>query len=373
MSRAGRHAIPWLMLALSLACREHAAYEKPLTMVAVAPVARHAAATGVRYSATVEPAVRLDLAFKTGGYVRTLLQVRGQDGRVRDVQEGDRVAAGAVLATLRESDYLEKRNQARAQLREAEAALAQASQDYERAGRLFAEQSLTRTDYDGARTRAEVTRAKVDGARAIVQEVENALGDASLKAPIDAIVLDRRVEVGTLAGPGMPAFVLADTRRVKVVFGVPDVMLRTMRLGAEERITTASLPGQGFTGQVTLVAPVADPRTRVFDVEVTIPNPTDQLKVGMVASLQLEDTAPSSLVVVGLGSIVRSKDRPDGYAVYVVTDEGGRSIARLRNVTLGEALGNWMAVQDGLAVGERVVTSGASLVIDGEPVRVVPR
>ena len=166
--------------------------------------------------------MRVDLAFKRGGYVESLLQVRGADGIARSVQEGDLVASGAVLATLRQSDYVDKRTQAEAQLREAEASLSHATSESERAGRLFATGSLTKRDYDAAQTQVDVIRAKRDGARALVQEAQNAVADTNLASPIDGVVLKRLVEVGSLAGPGTPGFVIADSRRVKVVFGAPD-------------------------------------------------------------------------------------------------------------------------------------------------------
>jgi multidrug efflux system membrane fusion protein len=158
------------------------------------------------------------------------------------------------------------------------------------------------------------------------------------------------------------------------VFGAPDVMVRSLKLGAPLGITTAPMAGEIFTGRVSLIAPLADPRSRVFDVEVTIPNADDRLKVGMVASLQVEEAgAASAPLVVGLGSIVRDKSRPDGYAVFVLDAAAGAPVVKRRSVSLGQAFGNWIAVTSGLAEGERVVTSGATLVTDGARVTVAER
>src|SRR5262245_1940435 len=143
-----------------VACHRSAPYEKPLTPVIVRAVESYAEPGGFRYSATVEPNVRVDLAFKRGGYVESLMQVPGPGGSIRQVQEGDRVASGAVLATLRETDYVDKRMQAESQLREADASLAHATSESDRAGRLFATGSLTKRDYDAARTQVDVIRAK---------------------------------------------------------------------------------------------------------------------------------------------------------------------------------------------------------------------
>ena len=75
-----------------------------------------------------------------------------------------------------------------------------------------------------------------------------------------------------------------------------------------------------------------------------------------------------------LSAVVRPPGEPEGYAVYVVDSdgEGGAAVARLRRVALGEALGNTIAVTEGLKPGEKVIVTGATLVVDGQPVRVVP-
>jgi multidrug efflux pump subunit AcrA (membrane-fusion protein) len=69
---------------------------------------------------------------------------------------------------------------------------------------------------------------------------------------------------------------------------------------------------------------------------------------------------------------VKSKDNPNNYAVFVIEDRDGKQVARIRNVKLGEAYGNTVAVVDGLKTGEQVVTTGATLIVDGERVKVIP-
>jgi len=145
-----------------------------------------------------------------------------------------------------------------------------------------------------------------------------------------------------------------------------------LKIGMPLALTTEALP-EPFTGHVTSIASAADPRSRVFDVEVTFPNPGLRLKPGMIVSIKMANTHPAEEVpVVPMGSIVRSKNNPDGYAVFVVDDEGGKSVSRSRDITLGGALNNAVVVTAGLHPGERVITSGATLVSDGETVQIVP-
>lgn len=340
--------------------------QKPLTAVRVVVVAAEAGESAIRYTASIEPNSRVEVAFKVPGYVDDLLRI---DGRL--VQQGDRVQLGTRLARVSEADYVERVNQARSQLEEALAAGEQARQALERATQLYASKSLVKPDLESAQAAAEVTQAKIRGARAQLQEAENALADCVLKAPLGGVVLQRLVELGTLVAPGSPGFVIADTAAVKAVFGAPDVMVRQIAVGSQQVLNSAALPGGDFRGSVTRIASVIDPKSNVFDVEVTIPNRDDQLKVGMVVTLQVAATAPAPVsVAIPITAVIRS-DRASGYAVFMLDEEGGKQIARLRPVTLGTVLGNRITVTKGLVVGERVILNSAGLVTDGEQVRIV--
>jgi multidrug efflux system membrane fusion protein len=392
---------PLICTSLLLACGDREPSEKLPTPVRVQAVGQHRGDQGVRYSANINPLTRVDLAFKVGGYVREILQARGADGRRRNLQEGDTVAKGTVLARLRESDYVVKLNQATSQIAEARATIEQAKSqlaeakanledaklDFDRAANLFAAQSLTKADYDAAKARYEMAQARVEAARAQIErtqaktmgagqqreEMEIALQDSALKAPMDAVVLKRNIEVGTLVSPGTVGFVLADTSSVKAVFGVPDLVVQRLKVGSTLAITTEAIPGVEFRGQITALSPAADPKSRVFEVEITLPNPRNQLKAGMIASVSLDgERSTESHASVPLSAVVRSGGSGDDYAVFALEEQAGKQIARLRKVRLGPVFGNAVVVAEGLQVGERVIVTGATLVADGEPVRAVP-
>jgi RND family efflux transporter MFP subunit len=336
--------------------------------VRVQPVQFAGGASAIRYSAAIEPKTRIDLAFKVGGYIDALASVGG-----RRIQDGDRVTKGMVLARIRPSDSDERIKQARSQRSEAEAAGAAARAAHERATALFKSMSLSRPELEQAQSVYDTTQAKLAGARALVQQAENARADSVLTSPIDGIVLKRLIEVGSLVGPGTGGFVLADVSSVKAVFGAPDTMLTALKVGVTTPVRTEALPNREFVGRVTNIAPTADPRSRVFDVELTIPNSDGALRVGMVA-VAMVDTAPHAVqapLVVPLTAIVRPKDKPDGYAVYVVEEAGGKAVARVRTVTLGEIIGNEIAVVSGIRQGEKVIVSGATIVTDGETVSLI--
>ena len=381
--------------------REQKTTTPPIRPVRVAAVETTTVRDGVPYSASIRPATQVELAFKVAGYVDRIHQVAGMDGRSRIAQEGDAVTKDTVLAHVRVDDYEARLGQARAQLGEAQAAqetagfqltaartgLAQARLDLNRAQALLDTKSLTRADYDATRTRhdeasarvdaaaaqVELARARVQGARAQIREAELTVGDTSLRSPMDAVVIKRRIEVGSLVGAGAVGFVLADIRSVKAVFGVPDLVVASLRLGQPLALTTAALPDEAFNGRITAIAPSADPASRVFDVEVTIDNPRGRLRPGLIGAVIVGGGAsPRARTVLPLSAVVRPSAGAEGYAVFVVEEQGGRQLARLRRVKLGDALGNRITVTEGVRTGERVIVAGAALTTDGEAVQIVP-
>ena len=378
-----RHRLPPAALSLAAlllaaaSCRPKAASEPPGVPVRVQLVETASGIRGIRYSANVIPRAQVDVAFKVNGYVDAIRQVKGADGRARDLQQGDVVASGSMLAKVRDTDYVDNVRKAQANLDKANASLEKATNDFRRATNLQATNSITGPDYDSARQEYETAKAAVDGALAQLNEAQTSLGYATLKAPMNGTLLQRKIEVGDLVGPGTTGFVLADVSYVKVVFGVPDVMLSRVALGRKIQISTASVPGKSFTGTITAVSPSADANTRVSEIEVSVPNAAGELRDGMVASLEVPGNpgaaaaARAEAIAVPLAAVVQSKPGDGNYAVFVVSNDGNKEIAKLRPVELGQVVGNSVIVNAGLEAGSRVIVTGATIVRDGDAVRLI--
>jgi RND family efflux transporter MFP subunit len=329
-------------------------------------------ADGLRFSAVVTPDSEVPLAFRIPGYVTSLKQVRGQDGRMRDIAEGDRVSRGAVLVRIRSSEYEDKVRQASSQAAAAEAVAQKAKLDFDRATHLYDIQSLTKPDFDAARAQFDASEEQLKSARALTSEAEIALRDTSLIAPFDAEVVKKSVEMGAFVGPGVPAFALAKTDTVKIIVGVPDTVVRSMRLGQPVEVGIDAFPTRTFHARITRLSSAADAITRNFEVEVAIPNHDHLLKVGMIGALQFANTdgggrAPTLLVP--LSAVVQAKDGK--YGVFVVSDSSAGEVARLHSIEIGAVSGTEISVVNGLNTGDRIITTGANLLKDGQRVEVL--
>jgi RND family efflux transporter MFP subunit len=360
-----------LMAGLTACKQQNAAETLPLPVhtALVQPVAM---GNGAKYSASIVPYAQVTLAFQSSGYVDSIRQVKSPSGGMRNIDQGDWVQKGTVLAVVRQQEYLDRVQQAKAQLARSQADNDKAKLTWERVSALYASQSATKPDYDSAQTQLASTTASVSGAQAQLSEANVALSYCSLRAPFNGWIVSRNVDLGTLVGPATNGFTLADTQSVKAVFGVPDISMNRVRLGQHLSIVTDALP-QPFAGRVSAISPAADPKSRVFSVEVTIPNPHDRLKSGMIASLALEGLQlPQSVLAIPLSAVIRNPGVANGFAVMIAEGGGDTETARLRAIELGDIYGNMIAAKSGLNSGESVITTGAAIVKNGDKVRIIP-
>jgi RND family efflux transporter MFP subunit len=367
-----------------------------------------------RYSVSIEPFQKVDLAFKSGGIVEQILQVRGADGRMRNVQAGDRVAANVQLAQVRTLDYQHaldqaeaqhaqaqaqhaqaeaQRAQAQAELAQARANFSTAQVEYVRTSNLFQSASVVKPQFDEAKGRYEAGSAAVaaaeegvkaaeDGVKAAENGVAKAaaavgqarlsLRDTALNAPFAGWITARNVNRGSLVDGSTIGFSIQDTHLVKAAFAIPDFRLSGIRRGQKQSVLLEPLH-HTVTGVVTSISPQADPQSRVFTVEVTLDNPHEDIRPGMIGSLILGRTGNSRpRLVVPLTAVVRSPGDPDGFAVFRLIERGGKSCASAQTIQIGETFGDSIEVTRGLSAGQKIISLGGAHVHDGQQVSVIP-
>jgi multidrug efflux system membrane fusion protein len=357
--------------ALQVGC-EKAAPETPIVPVRTAEVKSIDTGTTNVYSANIQPYQQVDLSFQSNGYIVSIKQVRDADGHIRNVDQGDYISQGTVLAVVQKDQYQQKLDQAKASLAKSNAEHERAKLSFDRVSVLYKAGAATQPDYDDSRAQEQSTQAAVDNANAQIAEAQLALTYCDLRAPFDSWVLKRNVDLGTLVGPATNGFTLADTRTVKAVFGVPDTAIGRIKLGSPQTVTTEALPNP-FNGHVTAISAAADPKSRVYSVEVRIDNPKNLLKAGMIASITIGTPSPAGgVLVVPISAVVRSPANLNGFAVFVPEGPGDMVKVQTQDITLGNTYGNMIAVESGLQVGQRVVTSGTNMIKSGDRVKIIP-
>jgi multidrug resistance efflux pump len=395
-------------------CQNQAAIEPAIQTVTAGTVETVRPDTPERYTATITSFAQVDLAFKSAGLIEKIHQVRGADGRMRNVQAGDKVGRDTELALVRTVDYQQRVDQATAQLAQSEAQQAQveaqlgqseaqltqaqanfseAEIEYTRATNLFQSASLIKPQFDQAKGRYDSTAAAVKAAEAAVRaaaaalkggeagvakaraaasEAKLSLSDTSVRAPFDGWISARNVDRGTLVGNATIGFSMLDTHLVKAEFAVPDFSLKMVRLGQKLPVMLDAIQ-HAVQGVVTSISPQADPKTRVFSIEVTLDNARDDVRPGMIGSLALGIVRdPKPRLVVPLSAVVRAPSDPKSFAVFRLVPRDGKMYAQAQVIQIGQTLSNSIEVTDGLSAGQRVIVLGGSLVRDGQEVRVLP-
>src|SRR6516162_5721529 len=393
--------------ALFLSCSKQKQVEPVVQAVRAGVVEEIRSGPEERYSVSIEPYQKVDLAFKSGGIIQGILQVRGADGRMRNVQAGDKVARNAQLAQVRPLDYEHALEQAEAQRAQAQAQRAQAQAElararanfntaqveYVRASNLFESASMVKPQFDEAKGRYEAGSAAVaaaeegvkaaeDGAKAAESGVAKAaaavgqarlsLRDTAVNAPFAGWITARNVNRGSLVDGNTIGFSIQDTHLVKAAFAIPDFRLSGIRRGQKQPVLLEPLQRTAI-GVVTSISPQADPQSRVFTVEVTLDNPHEDIRPGMIGSLILGRTRDSRpRLVVPLAAVVRAPADPNGFAVFRLIDRGGKSCASAQTIQIGETFGDSIEVTRGLSAGQKIISLGGTQLHDGQQVSVIP-
>src|SRR6201993_4687342 len=186
-NRRGLASFHFLFVACALIGCESAqkAPEKPPIPVTVTEVQEYSGPEDVTYSASIVPYDQVNLACKSAGYVTTILQRKGVDGRERNLQQGDWVKKGEILARVRQSDYQNAVEQYQGQLEQAQAASLKSKQDFARAQALYDANAMTQSDYDAAKAQNDSSQGSVATAQAAVDQAHQSLDDCELRAPPD--------------------------------------------------------------------------------------------------------------------------------------------------------------------------------------------
>lgn len=314
--------------------------------VSIAQVQRVERVATISATGVVAAKSEVPLSFKTGGVVEMLA-----------VEEGQRVAAGQLLAQLDLSEI-------DAQVRKATAAAEQARRDLERARGLLADRAATREQVERAETALGVAASDVE-------VVEFNRRWSELHAPSGGWVVARHVEEGEHVAPGRPILTVAAAGSGWVLrLGLADREVVRLRLGDSAEIRVDALGGRTLPGRVAQIAEAADPRTGTFEVEVVVQPPNDgrvALKSGFVARAVLTPRDGDEQTLVPIEALARADGR-EGllYAVDPATAEW-RPVA----VRIAEILERELAIEGGLDGVDWVIADGARRIQRGQAIEIV--
>ncbi len=267
-----------------------------------------------------------------------------------NLKAGQAVQAGQVLVRLDDADLRARLQQAKAGVVSAEAAHAQAVIDEQRLRDVVKTGAASRVEYDRAALALKSTEAEVARFRATVEEVEAALAHATVRSPMDGIVIDKKVDVGDTVMPGQVLVSLFDPKRMQLIASVRESLAHRLAVG--QRIgVKIDLLDKLCEGTISEIVPEAQSASRSFQVKVTGPCPAG-IYTGMFGRILIPLDEEEVLV------IPRQAVRQVGQLELVEVVGGGRGGSRA--VRIGRSFGGDVEVLSGLRAGEEVVVREAA-------------
>jgi RND family efflux transporter MFP subunit len=352
---SARILVPALALLVLTACQPEkvAEVEKPARPVLAQSVHFEGRAAERTFVATIRPRTESDLGFRVGGKVaRRLANV------------GDAVKAGQALALLDETDLRLQREQADAELRSANAALAQADAELKRITSLRGEGWSTASAYDRQKAATEEARGRVARAERAASLAANALSYATLAADADGVVTAVQVEPGQVLAAGQAAIRLARLNEKEAVIAVPEAQVGGLHQ-AKASLSLWSNPDKRYEARLRELSPSADPATRTYLARFSLVGAGPEVQLGMTATLAAIAPENGRIARLPLSALFNQGSGP---AVWVI-DIDGRPV--LRPVTVAAYESREVLISSGVSEGDQVVTLGVQKIDAGQRVRVV--
>ncbi|PUE10315.1 efflux RND transporter periplasmic adaptor subunit [Limnohabitans sp. T6-20] len=337
-----------------VACSKAEAPKEPLRAVKVLTVAGGALNVEGEYAAEVRSRVESRLGFRVAG---KLVQ--------RSAEQGQRVAAGQLLAQIDAQDYQLAAQAALAQVSAAQSQRDLAAADFKRFEALKAQNFISGAELERRDATLKAADAALNQAKAQAQAQSNQAGYARLMASHAGVITAVEAEVGQVVSAGQPVLRLAHDGPRDAVFAVSEQMALALKVGQPMQATLAST-GQTLKGKVRELAASADPITRTYAVKLAL-DASDRLPLGATVNVLAAQLPGSQSAVIKLPT---SALRQEGQGTVVwLLDESSMTV-NTQSVQVGPVDGNEVVITSGLKPGQKVVSAGVHVLSPGQKVTV---
>ena len=230
---------------------------------------------------------------------------------------------------------------------------------YERTKRLVADNTVSKSEFD-------IATARRDEAAAMTRAKDAAVRKKTIRAPFDGILGIRRIDVGEYLDSGSEIVSLQSIDPIYLDFGTPERFIGEVSLGLSVTATVQGYPNEKFHGKITAFEPGIDRATRNLRMRAKFNNQNNRLRSGMFAEILSTLPRTDSVITIPETAVAYT---PYGNSVYVVEDNDGVLRANRRQIETGQARDGRVAVTQGLAENESVVSVGHNKLRNGMPVQ----
>jgi membrane fusion protein, multidrug efflux system len=310
--------------------------------------------SGPRLAGSLEAKERAAIAAEVGGSVLKL-----------GAELGDEVKRGQVLAKIEAIGSADTVRSARSAVSSAEQAAALAQRQAKRTATLVASGAQAEAQLEVDRNAVALAAAQVQEARARLVVASQSLRDATVVSPMDGVISEQAVHKGDVVSAGTRLFTVIDPSSMRLEASVPSVHLPELAVGAAVHFEIRGRPGETFTGEITRIAPAADPTTRQIPILVSIPNPARRLLAGLFAEGRIASQT-SSGVVLPLDAVEFAGSHP---TVTAVRDGKARPVEV--EVGVRDDTEELVLIASGIRAGETVVRGSLRSIAPGTPIKLI--
>jgi RND family efflux transporter MFP subunit len=267
-----------------------------------------------------------------------------------NVVAGLEVHKGDLLVKLDSSTWQNRKEMAEAKLKIAQSARDDAQKNHDRIKEAFGKSVATQAELDNAKYRLEGAQSEVVAAQRALDEAAMNLDYTQIRAPMDAVVIDKRVDVGDTVSPGQVLVSLYD--KMQLIANVREGLMKNLKTGQSIGVYIDDI-GAACEGKISEIVPQADPATRTFLVKVVGPCHAG-VRPGMYAKL-LVPLGDRKVLVIPPAAIVQ-------VGQLTMVDVANSDSSERRNVQLGKQIDfggkQYVQVLSGLKAGEKVAIGG---------------
>jgi len=297
-------------------------------------------------------------------------QVSGKLAAI-EFQEGQDVKAGDVLARIDDAIYKAQLDQATAKKAQDQALLANSKLDLERYTKLAQTNAGTQQQADTQRALVAQYEAQIKSDEAAIESAQATLNYTVIRAPIDGRTGIRNVDIGNIVSTSDATGIvtLSQIKPISVQFAIPQQQLSKInRASSASTLAVQAISGDGKTvidnGTLAVIDNQVDPTTGTVKLKANFPNDKLVLWPGAFVNARLLVQTLSGAIVVPTAAVQRG---PSGTFVYLL--QQGDTVA-MRPVTVGQQDDVQAVITDGVAAGDRIVTTGFARLQDGAKVQV---
>ena len=334
-------------------------------LVGVSTARSRVIAVQVETAGYLQPFEQLTISTQVPGYVEH-----------QHVEASDRVNAGDLLFELDAALYATAIESAQAIVERAESELVLADDNVARMDRLQAQQSTNPTEVLQADTQQAIAQAMLKKSRAALQEARIMLERTRIHAPLTGEIVRVHTRQGEYAHVGQPLVDIMESERLKLIVRLNDRQIVAFVPGDPVTMTPSALPGERFDGRILRVHPRAALDSRMFEVEIEVPNNDRRLRPGFYVHAVLKKSddpsnANGAVVLTIPRSAVFEHYRRQ-YCYVVKTRDDGRQHAVRTPIEIAPLLSDMQNVQvmAGVRQGDRVITTGLQHVTHESVVRI---